>query len=89
MLNVLYRVKVITLRVKTCKQWIQIIIERRLCYVLQNGLYNDDSFLVHEKYVMVYKNYGEVLRKLKSRGLRATNLSTYDFRLYIPHYPIT
>ena len=25
------------------------------------------------------KNSGEVLNKLKSRGLRATNLSTYDF----------
>ena len=34
------------------------------------------------------KNYGEVLNKLKSRGLRATSWSTYDFStLYttLPH----
>ena len=34
------------------------------------------------------KDSGEVLNKLKSRGFRATNLSTYDFsRLYttLPH----
>ena len=32
------------------------------------------------KYVMVYKiNSGEVPGKLKSRGFRATSLSTYDF----------
>ena len=34
------------------------------------------------------KNSGEVLSKLKSRGFRATCLSTYDFLLFIPHYPI-
>ena len=28
---------------------------------------------------MVHKNSGEVLSKLKSRGFRATSLSTYDF----------
>ena len=32
-----------------------------------------------EKYVLVYKNSGEVLSKLKSREFRATSLSTYDF----------
>ena len=32
-----------------------------------------------EKYVLDYKNSCEVLKKLKSRGLRATRLSTYDF----------
>ena len=40
------------------------------------------------KYVLVYKNSGEVLSKLKSRGFRATSLSTYDFStLYttLPH----
>ena len=40
------------------------------------------------KYVLVYKKSGEVLNKLKSRGLRATSLSTYDFSsLYttLPH----
>ena len=31
------------------------------------------------KYVSVHKNSGEVLIKLKSRGFRATSLSTYDF----------
>ena len=37
---------------------------------------------------MVYKKSGEVLSKLKSRGFRATSLSTYDFStLYttLPH----
>ena len=34
------------------------------------------------------KDSGEVLSKLKSRGFRATSLSTYDFLLFIPHYPI-
>ena len=35
------------------------------------------------------KNSGEVLSKLKSRGFRATSLSTYDFfLLFIPLYPI-
>ena len=34
------------------------------------------------------KNAGEVLNKLKSRGFRATSLSTYDFLLFIPHYLI-
>ena len=35
------------------------------------------------KYVLVYKNSGEVLSKLKSRGFRQTSLSTYDvFTLY-------
>ena len=34
------------------------------------------------------KNSGEVLSKLKSRGFRATNLSTYYFLIFIPHYPI-
>ena len=41
------------------------------------------------KYVLVYKNSGEVLSKLKSRVFRATSLSTYDFStLYttLPHY---
>ena len=36
----------------------------------------------------VYKSSGEVLSKLKSRGFRATSLSTYDFfTLYttLPH----
>ena len=33
------------------------------------------------------KNSGEVLNKLKSRGFRATSLSTYDFSTYttLPH----
>ena len=40
------------------------------------------------------KDSGEVLSKLKSRGFRATSLSTYDFcplmifLLFIPHNPI-
>ena len=34
------------------------------------------------------KNSGEVLSNLKSRGFRATILPTYDFLLFIPHYPI-
>ena len=34
------------------------------------------------------KNSGEVLNKLKSRGFRATSLSTYDFLLFIPRYLI-
>ena len=41
-----------------------------------------------EKYVLVYKNSGEVLSKLKDRGFQATSLSTYDFStLYttLPH----
>ena len=41
------------------------------------------------KYDLVYKNSGEVLCKLKSRGFRATGLATYDFStLYptLPHY---
>ena len=41
-----------------------------------------------EKYVLVYKNSGEILSKLKSIGFRATSLSTYDFStLYttLPH----
>ena len=33
----------------------------------------------HQKYVLVYKNSGEVLSKLKSRVFSATCLSTYDF----------
>ena len=40
------------------------------------------------KYVLVYKNSGEVLSKLKSRGFRAISLSTYGlFTLYttLPH----
>ena len=41
-----------------------------------------------KKNVLVYKNYGKVLSKLKSRGIRTTSLSTYDFStLYttLPH----
>ena len=34
---------------------------------------------IQEKYVLVYKNSGEVLSKLKSREFRAISLSTYDF----------
>ena len=34
------------------------------------------------------KNSGEVLSKVNSSGFRATSLSTYDFLLFIPHYPI-
>ena len=30
------------------------------------------------KYVLVYKNSGEVLSKLKSKGFHTTSLSTYD-----------
>ena len=40
------------------------------------------------KYFLVYKNSGKVLSELKSRGFRATGLSTYDFStLYttLPH----
>ena len=40
------------------------------------------------KLVLVNKNTGEVLSKLKCRGIRATSLSTYDFStLYttLPH----
>ena len=40
------------------------------------------------KFVLVIINSGEVLNKLKSRGFRATSLSTYDFStLYttLPH----
>ena len=40
------------------------------------------------KLVLVNKNSGEVLNKLKYRGFRATSLSTYDFStLYttLPH----
>ena len=36
------------------------------------------------KYVLVYKNSGEVLSKLKDRGFLATSLSTYDF--YAPNF---
>ena len=32
-----------------------------------------------EKQVLVYRNSGEVLSKLKSRGFRTTSLSTNDF----------
>ena len=35
---------------------------------------------------LVYKNYGEVLSKLNSRGFCATSLSTYDFQLFIQPY---
>ena len=35
--------------------------------------------MVKEKYVLVYKNSGEVLSKLKSRDFRVTSLSTYGF----------
>ena len=35
--------------------------------------------MVKEKYVLVYKNAGEVLSKLKSIGFRATSLSTFSF----------
>ena len=41
-----------------------------------------------EKYVLAYKNSGEVLSKLKGIGYQATRLSTYDFcTLYttLPH----
>ena len=31
------------------------------------------------KYVLGYKNSGEVISKLESRGFRSTSLSTYDF----------
>ena len=31
------------------------------------------------KYVLSLKSPGDVLSKLKSRGFRATSLSTYDF----------
>ena len=31
------------------------------------------------KYVLAYKNSGEVLSKLKDIGYQATSLSTYDF----------
>ena len=34
------------------------------------------------------KNSGEVLNKLKSRGFRATSLSTYDFSTLYPTLPI-
>ena len=34
------------------------------------------------------KNSGEVLSKLKSRGFRATSLSTYDFTTLYTIYPI-
>ena len=40
------------------------------------------------KYVLAYKNSGEVLSKLKNIGYQATSLSTYDFStLYttLPH----
>ena len=40
------------------------------------------------KYVLAYKNSGEVLSKLKDIGYQATSLSTYDFStLYttLPH----
>ena len=40
---------------------------------------------------MIYKNSGEVLSKLKSRGFRATSLSTYDFSTFyttLPYYLI-
>ena len=40
------------------------------------------------KIILVYKNSGEVLSKLKSRGFRTTSFSSYDFfySLYcIPH----
>ena len=40
------------------------------------------------KYVLAYKNSGEVLSKLKDIGIQATSLSTYDFStLYttLPH----
>ena len=33
---------------------------------------------VQEKYVLVYKKSGEVLSKLKSRGVRVTCFSTFD-----------
>ena len=33
------------------------------------------------------KNSGEVLNKLKSRGFRATSLSTYDFSTLFTTYP--
>ena len=32
-----------------------------------------------KKNVLIYKNSGEVLSKLKSRGFCVTSLSTYDF----------
>ena len=32
-----------------------------------------------EKYILVYKNSGEVLSKLKFTEFQATSLSTYDF----------
>ena len=34
------------------------------------------------------KQSGEVLSKLKSSGFWATNVSTFDFLLLIPHYLI-
>ena len=44
-----------------------------------------------KKDILVYKNSGEVFRKLKSREFRATSLSTFDFStLYntLPYYLI-
>ena len=40
------------------------------------------------KICLVYKNSGEVLSKLKSRGFNVTSLSTYDFTILyttLPH----
>ena len=39
------------------------------------------------KICLVYKNSGEVLSKLKSRGFHATNLSTYDFSTLLTTLP--
>ena len=39
------------------------------------------------KYVLAYKNSGEVLSKLKDIGYQATSLSTYDFSTLYTTFP--
>ena len=44
-----------------------------------NSIFKLIRLKVREKYVLAYKNSGEVLSKLKDIGYQATSLSTHDF----------
>ena len=63
---------------------------RQLLYIckVEKTYLNDKVVIGGKNLFWSIKNSGEVLNKLKSRGFRATSLSTYDFStLYttLPH----